>query len=347
VAHATAPMRRLVLAVQQLSLARDLATVQRIVRSAARELTGCDGATFVLREDGKCHYADEDAIAPLWKGRRFPLESCISGWAMLHKQPAAIGDIYEDARIPHEAYRPTFVKSLVMVPIRAIDPIGAIGNYWAHRHEATEDEIELLQALADSTSVALENVRVYEELERRVQERTAALQEAHDLIHALSITDEMTDLSNRRGFFMLAEQVRAHAFRQKQPATLLFLDLDGLKAVNDSLGHEAGDALIKGAARVLRSCFRQSDVIARMGGDEFCVLALDTDDGASVLARLDEQLARHNEHMAPAARVSFSVGRVSVPPDLAITLDELLASADRAMYENKRRRRRPSQRRTG
>jgi hypothetical protein len=79
-------MARLVQAVQELSLARSLPEVQRIVRTAARELTGCDGATFVLRDDGKCYYADEDAIAPLWKGSRFPLERCISGWAMLNRE---------------------------------------------------------------------------------------------------------------------------------------------------------------------------------------------------------------------------------------------------------------------
>lgn len=152
--------------VQRLSLARSLGAVQEIVRTAARRLTGADGATFVLRDGECCYYADEDAISPLWKGQRFPLEICISGWTMLNRRPAMIPDIYEDDRIPHEAYRPTFVKSLAMIPIRQLDPVGAIGNYWATRHEPTEREIALLQALADSTAVAMENVRVHEELER-------------------------------------------------------------------------------------------------------------------------------------------------------------------------------------
>src|SRR5512134_2389917 len=122
-------MERLIEVVQELSLARTLEGVMAIVRSAARELTGADGATFVLRDGDLCYYADEDAIAPLWKGRRFPMSSCISGWAMLHREPAVIPDIYADPRIPIDAYRPTFVKSRVMVPIRAEEPIGAIGNY--------------------------------------------------------------------------------------------------------------------------------------------------------------------------------------------------------------------------
>jgi len=179
-------MARLVQAVQELSLARSLDEVQRIVRTAARELTGCDGATFVLRDGGQCYYADEDAIAPLWKGSRFPLDACISGWAMLNRDSAVIPDIYRDARIPHEAYRPTFVKSLVMVPIRKLDPIGAIGNYWADERQPSDREVSLLQALADATSIAMENVRVYSELENRVRDRTVALERANEEIHEQS-----------------------------------------------------------------------------------------------------------------------------------------------------------------
>lgn len=168
-------MLRLVGAVQELSLARDLDTLTGIVRRAARELTGADGATFVLRDGQFCHYVDENAIAPLWKGRRFPLEACISGWSMLHREPVVIEDIYADGRIPIDAYRPTFVKSLLMVPIRTLSPVGAIGNYWATHHRATDAEVQLLAALADSTSVAMENIEVYRTLEQRIVERTADL----------------------------------------------------------------------------------------------------------------------------------------------------------------------------
>jgi putative two-component system response regulator len=161
----TDPSRELIEAIQRLSRVRTVPEIQSIVRSAARRLTGADGATFVLRDAEHCHYADEDAISPLWKGQRFPLQTCISGWAMLNRTPAVIEDIYADDRIPHDAYRPTFVKSLAMVPIRKDDPVGAIGNYWASRHQPTDEEVEVLQALADSTAVAMENVRAYQELE--------------------------------------------------------------------------------------------------------------------------------------------------------------------------------------
>ena len=157
--------RQLIRAVQELSFARSVGEIQAVVKRTARRLTGADGATFVLREGDDCFYADEDAISPLWKGQRFPMTQCISGWAMTHRTPAVIEDIYADDRIPHEAYRPTFVKSLAMVPIRTLDPVGAIGSYWAHQHRPSQHELDLLQALADSTAVALENIHVYQELE--------------------------------------------------------------------------------------------------------------------------------------------------------------------------------------
>ncbi len=175
-------MERLVAAVQDLSHARDLDAVTAIVRDAARNLTGADGATFVLRDGDMCCYAEENAIAPLWKGRRFPMSTCVSGWVMINAQSAVIEDIYADPRVPVEAYRPTFVKSMAMVPIRRTSPIGAIGNYWSSRRAPTAEELAILQALADTTSVALENAELYTRLQgmvHRLQEQQRRISEQH------------------------------------------------------------------------------------------------------------------------------------------------------------------------
>lgn len=333
-------MERLLRAVQELSLARELPDVQRIVRTAARELTGCDGATFVLRDGNKCHYADEDAIEPLWKGSRFPMEICISGWAMLNKQPAVIRDIYADSRIPHAAYRPTFVKSLVMVPIRRMEPIGAIGNYWANERQPTDEEIRLLQALADSTSIAMENVQVYSELEQRVSERTAALEKANADIQQISVTDVLTGLRNRRGFYLLAEQALVTARRQRSECLVAFLDIDGLKRVNDELGHDAGDAMIADVGTVLRQTLRDSDIVARMGGDEFCLFAIEPGtDGGTLNQRLREAMAAFNRSHDRPYQLATSIGVVVQPLDETVTLDQLVALADSRMYSDKHSRR--------
>lgn len=146
---------------ERLGGAPDLGTVQEIVRRAARGLAHADGATFILRDVDHCFYADEDAISPLWKGQRFPLTRCISGWAMLHGQTVVVPDITADDRIPIESYRPTFVKSLVMVPVGREKPVAAIGAYWARRHTATRHEIAALEELAASAKQAIKRIGLF------------------------------------------------------------------------------------------------------------------------------------------------------------------------------------------
>src|SRR5512142_1239410 len=145
----------LVKAVERLATAADLAEIIEIVRTTARDISGADGVCFVLKDGDLCHYVEENAIGPLWKGKRFPLTACISGWCMLNDRPAVIPDIYLDPRIPHDAYRPTFVKSLVMVPVRTEKPIAAIGSYWSEVRDFSDEELTLLDALARSASAAI------------------------------------------------------------------------------------------------------------------------------------------------------------------------------------------------
>lgn len=188
----------LTMAFERLSMATTLSMITQTVAEAARALTGADGSTFVLREEDACYYADEDAISPLWKDHKFPMEACISGWSMLHGKVVTIKDIYQDTRIPHDAYRPTFVKSLCMTPIRPENAVGAIGTYWATEHTPSLEDIQVLQVLANSTAVAIENL----ELKKKIGNQKARNRDlevemfslGHDLRTPISAMVSLADL---------------------------------------------------------------------------------------------------------------------------------------------------------
>ncbi len=160
-------------------------------------------------------------------------------------------------------------------------------------------------------------------------ELTAALHEA-------SVTDELTGLLNRRGFRLLAEQDIKHATRDNRKLVLAFLDLNGMKAINDHLGHEVGDRALVDMAALLRSVFRASDIIARLGGDEFVVLASHAAEMSEAVftLRLKDALARYNASNS-LFRLSVSVGAAIFDPLQPLTLDGLLSDADARMYKNK------------
>lgn len=226
---------------QQLVNARSEVALMQSVTAAMRQLCSAQGASFVLRDGDQCHYVHTDAIEPLWAGQKFPLKMCISGWTMLHADVAIVPDIYSDARIPIEAYEKTFVKSLVMVPIRAHDPIGSIGVYWDRCYEPSARDILMLRTLADASAIALENIRAYDELERRVAERTFQLHSASQAKTQFisSMSHELrTPLNAILGFAQLLEMQSSHELTGTQRSSVEQIQKAGwhlLEVINDLL----------------------------------------------------------------------------------------------------------------
>jgi diguanylate cyclase (GGDEF)-like protein len=161
-----------------------------------------------------------------------------------------------------------------------------------------------------------------------------------DRLRDLSLTDELTGLLNRRGFVAMANGRIAVARRTKAPIALLYADVNGLKRINDDLGHEQGDRTIKDAANVLRSVFREGDIVARIGGDEFVALLPNFSPAACnpLLERLAAVIRSHAEREARPYRLSVSSGVTCMDWEREQSLEELLADADRTMYERKRSR---------
>lgn len=162
--------------------------------------------------------------------------------------------------------------------------------------------------------------------------------ELEQKLEVAAITDEMTGLLNRRGFLLIAGQEHRVAIRQKQGLAIVAADLDGLKQINDSLGHEQGDRAIRQMAEILRTTLRESDVVARLGGDEFVALAYDVD--AERIATVIERV-RVAVERAPGVGpypLSLSIGVALMAPPSSRSLDDLMAEADQVMYVNKRAR---------
>ncbi|MCK9196022.1 MAG: PAS domain S-box protein [Syntrophales bacterium] len=169
---------------------------------------------------------------------------------------------------------------------------------------------------------------------RDITERKRQEEEAHKL----SITDQLTGLYNRRGFIALAKQQMRTANRAKRHMMLAFIDIDGMKWINDALGHQEGDRALLDTTNVLRQTFRESDVIARIGGDEFAVLAIDvTDMTPEILSdRLAQLIAIHNTKETMSYQLSISWGVAIYDPDGLKSLDQLMSEADELMYLRKK-----------
>ena len=181
---------------------------------------------------------------------------------------------------------------------------------------------------------AARDITARRDLEQRLAKQAEELRD-------LSLQDGLTGLYNRRGFMEVAKQALRAAIRENQAAAVLFADLDGLKLVNDRLGHEAGDRFIREAGALLQATCRASDIVARLGGDEFVVFAPHVGaDPDIVRARLELAVAELNAEAGREYELSFSVGVALFDPRSPAPLDELLKTADSRMYDAKVARRR-------
>jgi diguanylate cyclase (GGDEF)-like protein len=174
--------------------------------------------------------------------------------------------------------------------------------------------------------------------DRKTREREEALRRSAEQMQNLSLIDELTQLRNRRGFFELAGQALKVAKREQHSLALFFMDLNGLKQINDGLGHLSGDRALRDAAAILRHTFRDSDIVARIGGDEFVTLAYihASHDLDTLCGRLRDHLREFNEFRGRPYTLDLSIGMTLVDGSTDDDLEALIARADAAMYIEKR-----------
>lgn len=209
-------------------------------------------------------------------------------------------------------------KGMLCLPMTVKERVLGVVCVWGE--DIHEQDAPAFSIFANQTAVTLENSRLYTELQKQ------------------ALHDELTGLYNRRGFFMLAEQQLKISKRLKTPFQLIFIDMDRLKVINDTFGHQEGDQALIDAARVLRQTFRASDIIARIGGDEFVVIVNTASENSLdiVMERLTQNIDILNR--TPGRKYSLCMSRGIIPclPEHGETIDDLLSQADALMYAQKR-----------
>jgi two-component system cell cycle response regulator len=203
------------------------------------------------------------------------------------------------------------------------------------------DESIALKAVNEGAQDFLRKSRVDSELLPRAIRYAIERHRMLEQVRQLAVADELTGLMNRRGFLLLAEHQRTLADRKGTALSLVFLDIDHFKSINDTFGHEEGDRALKELARLLLRTFRRSDVVARIGGDEFIVMMPDINpEGMQiVLDRVRTNFAAFNQDSGFPWRLSISLGVAVYDSAHPVTLEALMASADQSMYQAKQQSR--------
>ncbi|HUO23921.1 MAG TPA: HWE histidine kinase domain-containing protein [Caulobacteraceae bacterium] len=216
--EAGADFERLAHAIELLSATRNPAEVIEIVRRSARGLSGARGVAVVLRDEDRCHYLAEDSDAPLWAGQKFPVTACISGWTMLNRRAAVVPDIFADPRIPHDAYRPTYVRSLIMTPVGDEAPFAAIGAYWDEVREHSPEVVNVLAALARSAATAFKNIQLYNSLRQEAERYDELYRQALQSERRLQVM--VNELNHRvKNSLAMVQAIAAQSFRAAGSAT--------------------------------------------------------------------------------------------------------------------------------
>ncbi|RNF85240.1 sensor domain-containing diguanylate cyclase [Montanilutibacter psychrotolerans] len=312
-------------------LGLDLGHVMDLVAQRAQLLTGAGGAVVELAEGEDMVYRATSGMAAPHLGFRLRRGNSLSGLCIREGHPLYCEDSEIDPRVDLPGCRQIGLRSMIVVPLRHHDAVIGVLKVLSNTPAAfDETDLHILGLMSDLIAAAMFHASKYE---------TSEL--FHQATH-----DALTGLPNRALFFERLHLCLAHAQRNSNRFGLLNLDMDGLKPINDRLGHRAGDAAIREIAQRIRQVTRGSDTVARLGGDEFGVILCYVDDHEGALAhaqRLAEQICQPFEFEQEIIALDASIG-VAVFPEDGQEIDALLDQADQSMYATKRSKQRPSPR---
>jgi diguanylate cyclase (GGDEF)-like protein len=289
-------------------------------------------AELIPHDSLTIYEADEPrrVLVPVWArdkwadkilADRCPFGVGLTGWGVEHREPVLVNQAHLDPRVSTVAGTPADEpEALITIPLIARDSIKGALNIYRLGEEATfsQDDLELAKRFGDAAALALDNAQIRARLEHQAQ------------------TDPLTGLYNHRTFHERLRAALTNASRSHDSVSVLMLDIDDFKRVNDVYGHGAGDEILRSLAELLRSAVRASDIVCRLGGEEFAIVMTSRD--AKHAERLARRLVAHiaAAEFDPAGRITISVG-LARGPEHAMNPRELIACAEAAMMTSKAR----------
>ncbi|RJG03534.1 GGDEF domain-containing protein [Noviherbaspirillum sedimenti] len=345
-------LHRLLALSRDLLQTADFGSALAYIGPAIRDLLASDGAFLLMSMGGHDHGVEFDRNGAAHPARK---ESFLYQYARqaMDKASMFLLAAAEPGGVAAQAGNLSAggIASMLAVTFPQVNPLGVLLVFWhkKKREPFLARRVALMQQLTELICASAGSLDSRGGLERQVSAQTdeiAEITEEHvqemqrrDRVEAemyrISTTDVMTGLKNRRGFFLQAEQSFKVAQRRRLISAVIFADVDGLKAVNDTLGHAVGDQLIRDSARIFQAAFRASDVVARFGGDEFVAFTLDASQPEAILARIQENIDAFNQHASRPYQVAVSTGIVQCDPASALSLADHLLMADKQMYAQK------------
>lgn len=347
-------LRRLLTLARDLLQASDVEGIFKLVGPVIRETLRADGSMLLTAFNGTEHVIEYDCLGLIQQSfKETALYECsrriINGITPII--------LPEQSGQPEDGLRHLLtlgINRLLVVSSPTPDPLITLSAYW-HESNTTlrlEKSETVLRLISELVAAALGTLATKVELSDKLSNSRILMEKmtsdhkktVHTYMQSereaqrISITDVLTGAKNRRGFFLQGEHVFQLSRRNKQSSSLIFIDIDGLKNVNDKLGHDAGDDLIREVARLLKLCFRSSDVLARLGGDEFAAYTLETTEPSIILQRIQAAVQKANTAALPF-QVALSIGIVQCDPLVCTSFEEYLMQADKLMYESKRGKR--------
>jgi diguanylate cyclase (GGDEF)-like protein len=306
-------------------LGLDLGSVMALIAERAQTITEASGAVVELVEGDDMVYRAVAGDAAGMLGVRLTREASLSGLCVESEETLRCDDSDVDPRVDREACRRVGLRSIVVVPlIHEGDAVGALTVFSPEVAAFDDGDARVLALMSELIAAAMFHATRF----------------GVDELFRQATTDQLTGLANRALFMDRLRHAIASSFRTQRRLAVLMLDMEGLKPINDTFGHRAGDAAIAEMARRIASELRQSDTVARIGGDEFAYLLStvpDREGAFTVAQRIARRCDRPFEFEGQTFQIGASIG-VAIGPDDGDEPDVLLALADRDMYAAKRRK---------